>query len=116
MIGSFAAALSTDSNIQNKNAMSSMHMSAQNANPILAFFNSQWGEVLLVVSSASMLLGIWFSGKKKLIPVAIGGVAIMFVGMYSYYSISLQVAGAVAMVMAHISNYSYRVSRLLKII
>lgn len=117
MTGSFVAAFSKDSGIHGTNGMSTMDMNVQNTqNPVLAFFNSQWGEVLLVASSASMLFGIWYSDKRKLVPVAVGGIIIMFAGMYSYYSISLQIAGATAMVLAHVSNYSYRVSKLFKII
>ena len=113
MGGSFAVAFSKDSTTQN---MNSMNMNDQkNGNIILAFFGSQWGDVLLVVSSASMLFGIWFSGKMKLIPLAVSGIIIMFIGMYSYYSIVLQISGAAIMGFAHLSNYSYRVSELLKI-
>ncbi|MHB8546223.1 MAG: hypothetical protein ACYDAJ_05605 [Nitrosotalea sp.] len=113
MGGSFAAAFSKDSNAQ---SMDSMNMNGQkNNNIILAFFSSQWGVALLVVSSASMLLGIWFSGKMKLIPLAVVGIVVMFIGMYWYYSISLQMAGAAIMGFAHLSNYNYRVSKLLRI-
>ncbi|MDE1845309.1 MAG: hypothetical protein KGI10_08290 [Thaumarchaeota archaeon] len=113
MGGSFAAAFSKDSSVQ---SMDSMNMNGQkNNNIILAFFSSQWGDALLVASSASMLLGIWFSGKMKLIPLAVSGIAVMFIGMYLYYSISLQIAGAAIMGFAHLSNYNYKVSKLLRI-
>jgi hypothetical protein len=116
MGGSFAAAFSKDSNIQNTGSMSSMNMSNQkDQNIVLSFFSSQWGDSLLVASSAFMLLGIWFSGKMKLIPLAVSGIVIMFIGMYWYYSISLQIVGAAIMGFAHLSNYNYRVSKLLKI-
>ena len=116
MGGSFAAAFSKDSSVQGTDSMSSMNTNDQrNGNVILAFFGSQWGDALLVVSSASMLLGIWFSGKMKLMPLAVSGIAIMFIGMYSYYSISLQIVGAAIMGFAHLSNYNYRVSKLLRI-
>jgi hypothetical protein len=116
MGGSFAAAFSKDSSIQGIDQMSSMNTSDQkNINIILAFFSSQWGSALLVISSASMLLGIWFSGKIKLIPLAVSGIVIMFIGMYSYYSIVLQIVGAAIMGFAHLSNYNYKVSKLLKI-
>ena len=116
MGGSFAAAFSKDSSMQNIDSMSPMIMSNQkDSNVVLAFFNSQWGDVLLVASSSSMLLGIWFSRKTKLIPIAVAGIAVMFIGMYSYYSIVLQVTGAAIMGFAHLSNYNYRVSKLLKI-
>lgn len=116
MGGSFAAAFSKDSTMQNMDSMDSMNINDQkNDNIILAFFASQWGDALLVVSSASMLFGIWFSGKMKLIPLAVSGIVIMFIGMYSYYSIVLQIIGAAIMGFAHLSNYSYRVSELLKI-
>ena len=113
MGGSFAAAFSKDSSVQ---SMGSMSMNDQkNNNIVLAFFNSQWGDALLVASSASMLLGIWFSGKVKLIPLAVSGIVLMFIGMYWYYSISLQITGAAIMGFAHLSNYNYRVSKLLRI-
>ena len=113
MGGSFAAAFSKDSGMQ---SMNSMNMDDQkNDNIILAFFSSQWGDALLVASSASMLLGIWFSGKMKLMPLAVSGIVIMFIGMYWYYSISLQIAGATIMGFAHLSNYNYKVSKLLRI-
>jgi xanthine/uracil permease len=113
MGGSFAAAFSKDSSMQ---SMSSMNMNDQkNNNIVLAFFNSPWGDALLAVSSASMLLGIWFSGKMKLIPLAVSGIVIMFIGMYLYYSTSLQIAGAAIMGFAHLSNYNYRISKLLRI-
>ncbi|HEU5220884.1 MAG TPA: hypothetical protein VFU58_02375 [Candidatus Nitrosotalea sp.] len=113
MGGSFAAAFSKDSGIQSTN---SMNMEGQkNDNIVLAFFSSQWGDALLVASSASMLLGIWFSGKMKLIPLAVLGIVLMFVGMYWYYSISLQITGAAIMGFAHLSNYNYKISKLLRI-
>jgi len=113
MGGSFAAAFSKDSSVQ---SMDSMNMNDQkNTNIVLAFFNSPWGDALLVASSASMLLGIWFSGKMKLIPIAVSGIVIMFIGMYWYYSISLQISGAAIMGFAHLSNHNYRISKLLRI-
>jgi len=116
MGGSFAAAFSKDSDMQMDNSMSSITMNNhKDSNIILAFFNSQWGDTLLVASSGSMLLGIWFSGKSKLIPLAISGIVIMFIGMYSYYSLSLQAIGAAIMGFAHLSNYSYKISKLLKV-
>lgn len=116
MGGSFAAALSKDSSMQGVNSISSMIMTDQkNSNIVLAFFNSQWGDALLVISSGLMLLGIWFSGKKKLIPLAVTGIVIMFVGMYSYYSIILQAIGATIMGFTHLSNYNAGISKLLKI-
>lgn len=116
MGGSFAVAFSKDSNLQGVNSMSSMTMNDQkDSNVILAFFNSQWGDTLLAISSSSMLLGMWLSGRRKLIPLAVTGIAVMFIGMYSYYSISLQAIGASVMGFAHLSNYNDRISKLLKI-
>jgi len=113
MAGSLAAAFSKDSSIQN---IDSMNMNnPQNSNFVLDFFSSQWGDALLVASSVSMLLGIWFSGKIKLIPLAAIGIIIMFMGMYSYYSISFQIVGAAIMGFTHLSNYNYKISKLLRI-
>ena len=113
MGGSFAVAFSKDSGMQSMNSMNTNDQ--KNDNIVLAFFNSQWGNALLGVSSVSMLLGIWFSGKIKLIPLAVSGIVLMFIGMYWYYSISLQITGAGIMGFAHLSNYNYTVSKLLKI-
>jgi len=113
MGGSFAAAFSKDSGMQSMNSMNTD--SQKNDNIVLAFFSSQWGDALLVASSASMLLGIWFSGKIKLMPLAVSGIVLMFIGMYWYYSISLQITGAAIMGFAHLSNYNYRISKLLRI-
>ena len=116
MGGSFAVAFSKDSKVQMGDSMSLITMNNhKDSNAILAFFDSQWGDALLAASSGSMLLGIWFSGKSKLIPLAISGIAIMFIGMYSYYSISLQIIGAAIMGFSHLSNYSYKISKLLNI-
>ena len=113
MGGSFAAAFSKDSGMQSMNSMNTDGQ--KNDNIVLAFFSSQWGDALLVASSASMLLGIWFSGKIKLMPLAVSGIVLMFIGMYWYYSISLQITGAAIMGFAHLSNYNYRISKLLRI-
>lgn len=116
MGGSFAAAFSKDSSMQGVNSMSTMTMNDQQySNVILSFFGSQWGDALLVISSVSMLLGIWFSGKLKLMPFAVLGIFIMFIGMYWHYSIGLQITGAIIMGFAHLSNYNYKVSKLLRI-
>lgn len=109
MGGSFAAAFSRDSDI------ASMTMNIQQDNLILTFFSSMWGDALLVISSALMLLGILFSRKTKLIPLAVSGILIMFSGMYLYYSLGLQIIGASIMGFAHLSNYNYKVSKMLKI-
>ena len=107
------SSISKDSGMQD---MYSMNMDGQkNNNIVLAFFSSQWGDALLVASSALMLLGIWFSGKMKLIPLAVLGIVLMFVGMYWHYSISLQITGAAIMGFAHLSNYNYKISKLLRI-
>jgi len=113
MGGSFAAAFSKDSGMQSMNSMNTDGQ--KNDNIVLAFFSSQWGDALLVASSASMLLGIWFSGKIKLMHLAVSGIVLMFIGMYWYYSISLQITGAAIMGFAHLSNYNYRISKLLRI-
>ena len=113
MGGSFAAAFSKDSGMQSMNSTNTD--SQKNDNIVLAFFSSQWGDALLVASSASMLLGIWFGGKIKLMPLAVSGIVLMFIGMYWHYSISLQITGAAIMGFAHLSNYNYKVSKLLRI-
>ena len=112
--GIAAVALSKDSSIHVM-GMSSMD-SPTIQNLIMSFFDSQWGLAIMIISTGTMLVGMWLSGKRRLMTVAIAGVASMFIGMYSYYSVVLQIAGAGVMALTHVSTFSYKVSRLFRIV
>lgn len=38
---------------------------------LVMFFSSFWGEVILIVSFSLMLTGIWFAGRRKIIPICV---------------------------------------------
>lgn len=115
MAGVAFAALSKNVNVENLNSMSSMNMDALLQNSILSFFDGIGGEIILIASFSVMLAGMWFSGNRKLLPVTIVGAVILYISMYQYYSIGLQIAGALIMVFVHLPVYNYRISRMLKL-
>lgn len=115
MVGVAFAALSKNVNIENMNSMSSMNMDALLQNSILSFFDGIGGEIILIASFGSMLAGMGFSGNRKLLPIVIVGTVILYISMYQYYSIGLQIAGALIMVFVHLPVYSYRFSKMLKL-
>jgi hypothetical protein len=84
-------------------------------NVIVAFFSGFWGEVILLVSFGLMLVGIWFNGKRKVMPLSVAGIVILYVSMYVYYSIGLEVAGTVILAIAYTSAYSYKVAKTVKL-
>lgn len=85
-------------------------------NTVVNFFAGFWGEVILLVSFGLMLTGMWFTGKKKVIPLSIAGVVILYISMYAYYSIALEVVGVVMLAIAYTSAYSYKVAKMIKLV
>ncbi|MFY9300276.1 MAG: hypothetical protein WAO91_03715 [Candidatus Nitrosotenuis sp.] len=81
----------------------------------LKFFDVQFGMVIIFVSFASMIAGMWYKKKRRLIPVAAVGAIFMFGGMYNFYSLWLQLVGIAIMAFTYLPMYSFRASRLLKI-
>ncbi|PJB98700.1 MAG: hypothetical protein CO079_01610, partial [Nitrosopumilales archaeon CG_4_9_14_0_8_um_filter_34_10] len=69
----------------------------------------------LLVSFASMLVGMWYRKKSRLIPVAAIGAVFMFAGMYHTYSLWLQILGTVIMAFTYLPMYSFRVSKTLRV-
>ena len=63
-----------------------------------------------------MFLGMWFTGKRKMIPIAFSGVLILYVSMYSYYSVSLEIIGAIVLAFAYLSIYNYKVAKVVKLV
>ena len=82
---------------------------------IMKFFDSTTGMAIILVSFASMILGMWYRKKSKLIPVAAIGAVFMFAGMYQTYSLWLQILGTVIMAFTYLPMYSFRVSKTLRI-
>jgi hypothetical protein len=106
----------TGGGMANMGSMTITTISSSPENVILNFFSGFWGEVILLVSFASMLFGIWFTGKRKAIPLAVAGITILYFSMYTYYSIALQIIGAVIVVLAYISAYNYRFAKIVKLV
>ena len=63
-----------------------------------------------------MLLGMWFTGKRKIVPIAFLGVLILYVSVYSYYSVTLEVIGAILLSFAYLSIYNYKVAKVVKLV
>jgi hypothetical protein len=99
--------------------MSVMIMSAQSPvpqNPLLAFFSGFWGEVFLLISFALMLFGIWFSGRKTVLPLSLLGVVILYISMYVYYSISLEIFGGILLAAAFTLAYNVRIAKIARLV
>lgn len=81
----------------------------------MKFFDSSFGMAIIFTSFASMITGMWYKKKRKLMPVAAVGAVFMFSGMYPFYSLWLQIIGIAIMAFTYLPMYSFRASRLLKI-
>ena len=91
-------------------SMTGMSLAQPIANPsvpqqVALFFAGFWGEVLLAVSFALILLGFWLSGRKFAVYSAISGIVILFFGMYVQFSIALEIVGAAFIAFAYAFAY-----------
>ena len=91
-------------------SMTGMSLAQPIVNPsvpqqVALFFAGFWGEALLAVSFALMLLGFWLSGRKFAVYSAIPGIVILFFGMYIQFSIALEIVGAAFIVFAYAFAY-----------
>lgn len=75
---------------------------------ISSFFSGPDGEIVLLASFILMGFGMWYGRKLKPMAAGLAAAAIIFVGMFAYYSIVLEVLGSVIMVIAYLSVYSQR--------
>jgi hypothetical protein len=121
IIGATAVGLSKNVNNDNMGSMSSMTTttnsgaSSASQNIIVTFFSGFWGEVILLVSFGLMLVGMWFTGRRKVIPISIAGVVILYISMYVYYFVTLEIAGAAILAVAYTSAYNYKVAKRVKL-
>lgn len=95
-VGVATVSLSKNNNMNSMSDMTSMTTIANGAKPsiqniIIAFFSGLWGEVILIISFVSMNVGIWFSNNRKIVPFSIVASIILYVSMYLYYSIPLEI-------------------------
>jgi uncharacterized membrane protein len=112
MGGIAVATLSTNIDVH---SMGTMNDSDNIISSVMKFFDSTTGMAIIFVSFASMIAGMWYKQKRRLIPVATIGAVFMFAGMYHFYSLWLQTAGIAIMAFTYLPMYSFRASRLLKI-
>ena len=82
---------------------------------MMKFFDSTTGMTILLVSFTSMIVGMWYRKKIKLIPVASIGAVFMFAGMYHEQSLWLQILGTAIMAFTYLPMYSFRVSKTLRV-
>lgn len=82
---------------------------------IMNFFDGATGMTVLLVSFASMIVGMGYRKKIRLIPVAVLGAVFMFAGMYHTPSLGLQILGTVIMAFTYLPMYSFRVSKTLRV-
>ncbi len=103
---------------KNANEMSNMGnmvgMTTQNV--IVTFFSGFWGEVILLLSFGAMFSGMWFSGNRKILPISVVGAIMLYVSMYAYFSISLEIIGGMVLAFAFISTFSDKLARTLKLV
>lgn len=99
-----------------QNNMNTMYENSNGfVDKMMKFFDSTTGMVVLLVSFASMIVGMWYRKKSRLIPVAVIGAVFMFAGMYQTYSLWLQILGTVIMAFTYLPMYSFRISKTLRV-
>lgn len=99
----------------NMEGMGSMTTGTAQQNTIILFFSGFLGEVILLVSYGLMFFGIWSSGNKRVLPVAVVGAAILYVSMYTYFSIPLEITGSVVIAFAFASAFNDRLAKKVKL-
>ena len=108
-------AAATISNVEQSN-MNMMHDNSNSfVDEMMKFFDSTTGMTILLVSFASMLVGMWYRKKARLIPIAAIGAIFMFAGMYHTHTLWLQILGTVIMAFTYLPMYSFRISKILRV-
>lgn len=107
---------------KNASAMSNMNNVSPTSSPILQnvfviFFSGVWGETMLLISFGLMFYGMWSSGgnRKKLLSLSAVGVIILYVSMYAYFSLSLEIVGSIVLAFAYASAYSNKIATAIKL-
>lgn len=98
-------------------SMSSITGDAQFMQNILNFFSGIYGEIVLLISFGLMFYGMWSSGgnKRKLISISIAGAVVLYVSMYTYLSLTLEIAGLIILAFAYASALSERFATIVKL-
>ncbi|MBI3842851.1 MAG: hypothetical protein HY295_06905 [Thaumarchaeota archaeon] len=89
----------------------------QPQNIFVNFFSGIWGEVILLISFGLMFYGMWSSGgsRKKLLPLSAVGAVILYVSMYAYFSLAMEIVGSIVLAIIYASTYSYRIATAIKL-
>ncbi|MCL4518653.1 MAG: hypothetical protein M1587_05575 [Thaumarchaeota archaeon] len=82
---------------------------------LIIFLSGFWGEVILIVSFALMAFGMWYGKKARPMILALIAASLLFIGMYVYFSIGLELAGSVILILAYTSVYNPRFAVLTKL-
>lgn len=82
---------------------------------VIRFLSGFWGEVILAVSFGLMAFGMWHGRKKRSMILALVAALLLFIGMYVYFSIGLELAGSVILIFAYTSVYNRRFANLAKL-
>lgn len=102
-------------NMMNMESMTITHDPVLSQSFIVTFFSGFWGEVILLLSFGLMLVGIWFMGNKKIFVISVAGVVVLYISMYVYYSINLEIIGISILAIAYITAFSHKTAKILKL-
>ena len=115
--GTTIVGISKDTNsMTGMRGMSDM-ATTQTQNIFVNFFSGVWGEVILLISFGLMFYGMCSSGgnRKKLLPLSASGVVILYVSMYAYFSLALEIVGSIVLAFAYASAYSNKIATAIKL-
>lgn len=75
---------------------------------VVSFLAGFWGEVILLLSFGLMAFGMWSARRIKPMILALIGAPILFVGMYAYFLVELQLAGMAFLTLAYAAAFNRR--------
>lgn len=81
----------------------------------IGLFSGPLGEVILLASSGLLVAGMWLGRKVKPLALALIAALMLFVGMYSYFSIGMIVTGSAILIVAYAAAYNRRFSKFVKL-
>lgn len=108
----------TKSSTGGDNTHSSIDMSSASQNIIVSFFSGSGGQIILLLSFIAMFAGIWFgdrNNRKLLAPISAIGAVMLYISMYNYYSIALEVTGAIILGFVYASAFSHRLAKTIRL-
>lgn len=120
IVGVASVGLSQHSNMNSMSDMTNKRVPTNGVpsilNIIITFFSGIWGEVILLISFASMNVGIWFSRNRKIVPFSIVANIILYISMYVYYSVTLEILGLLILFFAYFTAFSYKIAKTVKLV